>query len=284
MKIVHTLIARHVSLDPLRMAFSLLAAMPLLTAQAVDSRESLERRYQALCEDGRYRQAMPVASNLVQMMRERDASWPFTADDLLDTSSLATKLRQPRAPVSEFLRSQLSVRTQAALDAYRDPRADPRPLEPLLVEDLNRIIAGPTIYEAERFAGVTLRLPTRQLLGASPQGESLLRLNRLLVEDAYPAELSKKGRNTAAALRNLASVHLSLDELATAESLLREAIARFDQVLGPDSPDSSYSWDDLRGVYEKLEDYVEAEKCGVRALRIVETAYGLPSIPTRRRC
>ncbi len=63
------------------------------------------------------------------------------------------------------------------------------PLSDLLAEDLNDLISGPLVYDAQRFAGVALRPETSQLLSQYPQGNSVL--NRLLLEDAYPLGLPR---------------------------------------------------------------------------------------------
>ena len=61
-----------------------------------------------------------------------------------------------------------------------------------LVKDLNQVISGPSIYEQARFRGVVLRPETEQLLKQNPGGRQLARLNKLLLEDAYPAELARE--------------------------------------------------------------------------------------------
>lgn len=53
------------------------------------------------------------------------------------------------------------------------------------------ILAMPSIYDAERFKGVSLRPGAIELMHQSPTNLDRLFLNRLLVEDAYPLELSK---------------------------------------------------------------------------------------------
>jgi hypothetical protein len=60
-----------------------------------------------------------------------------------------------------------------------------------LVRELNQVIAGPPIYDKARFANVVLRAETQQLVKQNPGGQQLARLNKLLLEDAYPAELAK---------------------------------------------------------------------------------------------
>ncbi len=63
------------------------------------------------------------------------------------------------------------------------------PTSQLVAQDLNTLISGPQLYDAQRFAGVTLRPETMQLLSQFPQGNSVL--NRLLLEDAYPQGLPR---------------------------------------------------------------------------------------------
>jgi len=50
----------------------------------------------------------------------------------------------------------------------------------------------PSIYDQERFSEVDLSPQTRGLLSRDPQGEELARLNRLLLEDAYPKEFTTR--------------------------------------------------------------------------------------------
>ncbi len=59
-----------------------------------------------------------------------------------------------------------------------------------LAAELNGVVHGPLLYDAELFAGVNLRPVTQHLLGHGPTSRPLLRLNRLLLEDAFPFELS----------------------------------------------------------------------------------------------
>jgi len=89
--------------------------------------------------------------------------------------------------VSSFLNSQLSAETLTLLNAYGGG-ADPLLLSKL-VGDLNQIIQSGAIYTPARFAGVTLAPETLDLLGRNPTGVDLVRLNRLLIRDAYPTEI-----------------------------------------------------------------------------------------------
>ena len=93
--------------------------------------------------------------------------------------------------VTRWLREQLSPATRQALAEARVTRTNLTPLVTLLTNDLNRIVSGPSLYDAARFSGVTLRPKTQKLLAAAPTGEKLALLNRWLLEDAYPDEISQ---------------------------------------------------------------------------------------------
>ena len=90
---------------------------------------------------------------------------------IVDVEALRAKLANGSDGVSVYLRGRLSGGD--------------------LVKELNGVIGGPSIYDRARFVGVALRAETEQLLRKNPSGWELARLNKLLLEDAYPAELVK---------------------------------------------------------------------------------------------
>ncbi len=85
------------------------------------------------------------------------------ASDLTDADALAARIRTAADPVSAHLRSAIG------------------PAE--LLDGLNAVLAGDALYDPERFAEVTLSPATQAILTA---GGDLTRLNRLLLQDAYP--------------------------------------------------------------------------------------------------
>lgn len=115
--------------------------------------------------------------------------------DLVLLPALAAKLQTPGDPVSIFLRSQLSAPTLTLVDAFVPAVTDPAPLRDALVVDLNAVLEGPGIYDATRFSGIALRTETQVLLDVDPAGDDLIELNRLLLEDAFPADLARKKPN-----------------------------------------------------------------------------------------
>ena len=121
----------------------------------------------------------------------------FSGDGIFDPSSLARKLTQSTDAVSLYVKSRLSPATLEMLAAYQGANSNPAPLQAAMAEDLNRIIQGPLIYEAQRFGGIVLREKTQQLLAQESERTNPLHLNRLLLEDAYPVELSRKHKNVS---------------------------------------------------------------------------------------
>jgi H+/Cl- antiporter ClcA len=114
----------------------------------------------------------------------------FSAGDIVDLQSLADKLKQPAAddPVAQYLATELAQGTRSLLTNYSGGSAPQ--LQQALADDLNRVIRNGLLYEAQRFTNVTLSARTSRLLEQKPQGLDLLRLNRRLLLEVYPLEMS----------------------------------------------------------------------------------------------
>jgi hypothetical protein len=117
--------------------------------------------------------------------------WRFTPRDLVEPLALAIAWRDHADPVSTFLRGRLSPQQDAVIAATASNTTPS--LSPLrtLCAGLNGALAEPTLYDAERFAAVTLRDTTRALIGAADTPQTRRQLNHLLLEDAYPAALAR---------------------------------------------------------------------------------------------
>lgn len=95
-----------------------------------------------------------------------------------------------KTPLSRYLFGQLSARAQ---ELIRKQYGQPTPeLLRTLADDLNRIIKGESLYSDEKFKGVRLSPEVQSLIDKKPNGEELVRLNRLLLERAFPEQLGKR--------------------------------------------------------------------------------------------
>lgn len=112
----------------------------------------------------------------------------FGSGDFPDPTALASSLSAQVDPVSTFLWNQFSNTTQTVLS---DPSSTPDQLTAALVPALNAVISGASIYDTNVFSGVVLSTETTIFQTVNPFGQDLVRFNRLLLEDAYPATLRR---------------------------------------------------------------------------------------------
>ena len=115
----------------------------------------------------------------------------FSAAQITDPTGLFVQLASGQDAVSAYLRGRLDDPVRASLAAYSASSADAKAAMAALIKDLNQIVAGAAVYDPARFSKTTLRPETAQLLTQNPQGQRLARLNKLLLEDAYPTLLAK---------------------------------------------------------------------------------------------
>jgi len=135
-------------------------------------------------------------------------SLTFTESDFMGEQGLGLtkKLWDKKDPVSQFVYGQLSPNTQQQYESYVALNPSSTDLDGIkkkadilkshlngLAGDLNKLInSGQSIYDQTRFAQVKLSDFTSQFMAQNPTGDKITRLNRLLLEDAYPTELVKK--------------------------------------------------------------------------------------------
>jgi hypothetical protein len=110
---------------------------------------------------------------------------------IIDPATFAGKLATGLDAVSVFLRGRLQDSVKADLAAYSASSENAKTVISALVKDLNQVISGPSIYDKARFSNIVLRPETERLLQQNSRGQQLARLNKLLLEDAYPGELAK---------------------------------------------------------------------------------------------
>ncbi|MGA2496156.1 MAG: MFS transporter [Tepidisphaeraceae bacterium] len=121
----------------------------------------------------------------------------FLKGDFADMSSFAAKLKAKPDAVSAFVSGELSEGTNKLLADFNAGKSNPKSLAVALVQELDKIVKQDPkkvkpeqlLYNSQRFSGVKLSDKTTALLAKEPKGEDLARLNRMLLQDAYPREL-----------------------------------------------------------------------------------------------
>ena len=124
----------------------------------------------------------------------RIGSPTFSVGDLKDASSFAAKLKARADGVSSYIRDRLKDSTRWYLEHWQGPKGVSDALQQSVIDDLNAIIGRSSIWDTSRFSKLNIRQETSDLLKRDPHGEDLAWLNRLLLEDAYPLELSRSAQ------------------------------------------------------------------------------------------
>lgn len=113
-------------------------------------------------------------------------SW-FTGADFTNLTDLVSKLHSSQDPLSRWLFQNLDKPAKDLITGKGSESA----LRAALVENWNKLLEGPSIYDPTRFAQVKLSDYLQQFVAQNPQGDTRIRLNRLLLEAAYPDDIAK---------------------------------------------------------------------------------------------
>jgi hypothetical protein len=151
----------------------------------------------------------------------------FTPSDITDPLSLLEEIAEESTPLTKFLKNICSkpvveahqgyivthqdsglIRRalDQAIDALKQAVPDLVPLSVTLAEVLNGIIQGGPIYQEDRFASVRLSETTQSLLEKTSDGEALIYLNQLLLEDAFPEQIRRRPNKDVASSAKLVFV------------------------------------------------------------------------------
>ena len=109
----------------------------------------------------------------------------FKEGDFLDFPALTAKLRGQQDALSKYIVSNLSRETSDKLGG-NDAAA-----KKALAKDLNALLEKELVYETNRFAGIELTPRTQRFIRENPQSHTRIRLNRILLEEAYPKLIAK---------------------------------------------------------------------------------------------
>jgi hypothetical protein len=124
----------------------------------------------------------------------------FSVADIRDLNSFVIRLFANADAVAGFLNDQIKKSAlKSAFDAQMGRRlggySNEENLKTVLVEILNEIIKGLSIYKEALFKGIVLRDETKRLRDQKNlKADDVIRLNRLLLEDVLDQELSGKPR------------------------------------------------------------------------------------------
>ncbi len=114
--------------------------------------------------------------------------------DLNAPDRLAIRIRDGHDPLSKYLRERCSRAAQQLLDDFDGSNPPTEALQRAVVDQLNRVLQQDCFYEVRRFAQVPWPGEVQRLIREHSQGTDLIRLNRVLLEEAYPQEIVRIGK------------------------------------------------------------------------------------------
>jgi hypothetical protein len=114
----------------------------------------------------------------------------LTPAEIADPQRFLRMLKDGKDPVATFLRGSFSAGAAAALAAYNPSNPPPGALVTQIAGELATILAAGPIYTAARFAGLALPQELKAAAEAGPAPTDLARVNRLLLETAFPLDLA----------------------------------------------------------------------------------------------
>lgn len=123
--------------------------------------------------------------------------------------------------VSAYLKGKFGKNLQRQIDKYDEAKNLSKGLKQSISDKLNSLLKNP-LYDKQCFTDVKLSEETKQLLQhENHQGEKLIHLNRLLLEDAYPEEIERHetpSKTHKLEKDNVAGIDIGLDNLAAITS------------------------------------------------------------------
>jgi hypothetical protein len=124
-------------------------------------------------------------------IREPAEVLTFSAEDFKDPASLASVLHAGTGTLTPYLLGRFSSNTKQLIAQYHDGDAVSEDLLNALIDELNQVLLDDQFYDESRFDQRTLSDEIKRLIASNPDGENLRRLNRLLLELAYPAVIAE---------------------------------------------------------------------------------------------
>ena len=172
--------------------FPLTASSPFITYFSSSGRlENVLAERDLVTLDALKNLSQVLAQQITYGISSSFASLLLGVSDIKDAGSLALKLQEHRDPLSRYIREQFTRDSLQLIDEYDKFEGPSDQLKNVLVAGLNQIIQKPALYNKKRFEGIALSDKAKEMIRRKPKGEDLIRLNRMLLEEAYPEAFGK---------------------------------------------------------------------------------------------
>jgi CHAT domain-containing protein/Tfp pilus assembly protein PilF len=248
-----------------------------------DSPAELNRRIDELYNEGKFKEAIPLAEKLVALIKQQ------RGEDDAETAASINLLAQLYERTGDYAKAEPLYKEALEIRQKVFGREDP-----LTAQSLNNLgllywymgdypKAEPLLKEALEFFQKTRgREDPNAVISMNNLGLLYLDMGdyakaELLLGEALKIRrkaLGPEDPNTATSLSNLAELYRAMGEYAKAEPLYQEALEIRQKVLGREHPDTALSLDNLAGLYWAIGDYTKAEPLYKEAIEIRQKVLG----------
>ena len=153
-----------------------------------------------------------------------------------------TPLGTGRMPAPRFPNQTLLLNRLLLEDTYaRELARSPHPLRVALAEDLNGIIRHGPLTELAGSPGLVLLAKEKAQMGRKPRGTELARLNRRLIEDAFPSAIARKAAHVPGSVNPYyVMIFLFIALLSVGESIYSPRLYEYAAAIAPKGQEASY--------------------------------------------
>jgi len=138
-----------------------------------------------------------TASNILMIgTRMSEASPPayesnayLSGSDVIQIGDLVQKVQNPSDPLSKYILGKFS---QPVEFRFTDPHSTNQQRQNALIEGLDQVLGGDCLFDPDAFASIPLSAESQALMAQHPQKGTLVWLNRMLLQDCYPANIKRK--------------------------------------------------------------------------------------------
>lgn len=113
--------------------------------------------------------------------------------DLKDPTGIVVTLQQAKDPFSKFLYTRLETNVMTMITNHNTNKVIKPTLPPAMVVEFNKLLSGPSLYSTNHCVGLVLCPEAKELLAKLPKGPDLARLNRFVLEAAFPQLAKHRG-------------------------------------------------------------------------------------------
>jgi H+/gluconate symporter-like permease len=112
----------------------------------------------------------------------------FEIGDIKDPAAFVNRLKTGTDAAAQWFAAQFSPKTRQALAEYDPAQLPPATLTGAVLDEFNNLIRTRQLLNEPALSGAQ-RVDTAAVKARPPQADNLVRLNRLVIEDAFPAGL-----------------------------------------------------------------------------------------------